>query len=61
MKSSDPNLDLTLSDMTQPQLISEIMYLLRRVEHLEDFMKGAFLVDPNIDLAIEYMRRNTER
>jgi hypothetical protein len=54
---SNPNLDFDLEDMTQPQLIGQIMYLLKRVQQLEEFQEGAFLVDPNIDLAIEYVRR----
>jgi hypothetical protein len=54
---SNPNLDFDLEDMTQAQLIGQIMYLLRKVEQLEEFQEGAFLIYPNIDLAIEYARR----
>ena len=52
----NPNLDLDLADMSRPALIMLIMDLLKRNAELEDFQEGAFMVDSNIDIAIEYMR-----
>jgi hypothetical protein len=54
---SNPNLDLDLEDMNQKELIDLVMHLLKRNAELEKFQEGAFMVSPNIDLDIEFMRR----
>jgi hypothetical protein len=52
-----PNLDFDLEDMTRPQLIGEIMRLHKELTQLRNFRDDAFVAFPNIDLDIEYAKR----
>ncbi len=53
---NDPYSDL--QDMTREQLMGQIIRYRKYIETLEEFQKDAFMVSPNIDLDIEYMRKH---
>lgn len=55
---SSPNLDFDLEDMTQGQLIGEIMRLHKELVQLRNFRDDAFKAYPNIDLMIESINRD---
>lgn len=58
---NSPNLDFDLQDMTQPELIGEIMRLHKELVELRNFRDDAFEACPNIDLDIEFAKREKRR
>jgi len=57
LSPDNPNLDLDVGDMSHAQLCGQVMRLIKRVQQLEQFESDAFAVYPNIDLDIEFAKR----
>lgn len=55
---NSPSLGWDLADMDKMQLIGEIMRLHKELTDLRNFRDDAFIAYPNIDLDIEYRKRN---
>lgn len=57
-KPIDPNDPYSdLQDMSREQLMGQIIRYRKYIEQLEQFQSDAFMVSPNIDLDIDYMRK----